>query len=177
MVKRALLLMQQRIDAPLSVTEIARQMGNSKRQLERHFRAALDTSPQAAFLGIRLSFARHLLEATDKSISAIAVECGFCDSSHLSRMFRSTATSAGPLKSVAPRRRRRGRWKTTSDRLTRRALVGAARPEVQATFLSGFSPVSSRRGSIVAMYQSTNWMTPSSWIVRIWPRHEGRPAS
>ena len=50
MVRRALLLMQQRIDTPLSVTEIARQMGNSKRQLERHFRAALDTSPQAAFL-------------------------------------------------------------------------------------------------------------------------------
>lgn len=88
MVRRALLLMQQRIDTPLSVTEIARQMGNSKRQLERHFRSALDTSPQAAFLSIRLAFARHLLEATDKSISTIAVECGFCDSSHLSRMFR-----------------------------------------------------------------------------------------
>lgn len=87
-VKRALLIMQQRIDTPLSVAEMARQMGNSKRQLERHFRAALDTSPQAAFLDIRLSFARHLLEATDKSISTIAVECGFCDSSHLSRMFR-----------------------------------------------------------------------------------------
>ena len=88
MVKRALLLMQRRIDTPLSVTEIARQMGSSKRQLERHFRAALDTSPRAAFLDIRLSFARHLLEATDKSISTVAVECGFCDSSHLSRMFR-----------------------------------------------------------------------------------------
>jgi transcriptional regulator GlxA family with amidase domain len=87
-VRRALLLMQQRIDAPLSVTEIARQMGNSKRQLERHFRAALDTSPQAAFLDIRLSFARHLVETTDKSIASIAVEAGFCDSSHLSRMFR-----------------------------------------------------------------------------------------
>ena len=88
MVRRALLLMQQRIATPLSVTELARQMGNSTRQLERHFRSALDTSPQAAFLDIRLSFARHLLEATDKSIAAIAVECGFCDSSHLSRMFR-----------------------------------------------------------------------------------------
>lgn len=88
LVKRALLLMQQRIDTPLSVSELARQMGNSKRQLERHFRSALNTSPQAAFLDIRLSFARHLLEATDKSISAVAVECGFCDSSHLSRMFR-----------------------------------------------------------------------------------------
>lgn len=88
MVRRALHLMQQRIDMPLSVTDIARQLGNSKRQLERHFRAALDTSPQAAFLDIRLSFARHLLQSTDKSISTVAVECGFCDSSHLSRMFR-----------------------------------------------------------------------------------------
>lgn len=87
-VTRALLLMQQRIDAPLSVAELARQMGNSKRQLERHFRSALQTSPQTAFLNIRLSFARHLLETTDNSIAAIAVACGFCDSSHLSRMFR-----------------------------------------------------------------------------------------
>ena len=87
-VRRALLLMQQSIDTPLSVAEIARQMGNSKRQLERHFRTALDTSPQAAFLDIRLAFARHLVEHTDKSIAMIAVESGFCDSSHLSRMFR-----------------------------------------------------------------------------------------
>ncbi len=87
-VKRALLLMQQRIDAPLSVTELARQMGNSKRRLERHFRAALDTSPQAAFLDIRLAFARHLLATTAKSISAVAIDSGFCDASHLSRTFR-----------------------------------------------------------------------------------------
>jgi transcriptional regulator GlxA family with amidase domain len=63
-------------------------MGNSKRQLERHFRAALGASPQAAFLQIRLTFARHLLETTEKSVANIAVECGFCDSSHLSRLFR-----------------------------------------------------------------------------------------
>jgi transcriptional regulator GlxA family with amidase domain len=88
MVMRALLLMQQNIDNPLSVSELSRRMGNSKRQLERHFRAALGASPQAAFLQIRLTFARHLLETTDKSVAVIAVECGFCDSSHLSRLFR-----------------------------------------------------------------------------------------
>ena len=114
MVRRALLLMQQRIDTPLSVTEIARQMGNSKRQLERHFRAALNTSPQAAFLDIRLSFARHLLESTDKSISAIAVECVASATFITSAGCSGTATSAGPPKSVAPPRRRRGGWKTTS---------------------------------------------------------------
>ncbi|KQQ91423.1 GlxA family transcriptional regulator [Aureimonas sp. Leaf324] len=88
MVMRALLLMQQNIDTPLSVAELAKRMGHSKRQLERHFRSALGASPQAAFLQIRLTFARHLIETTDKLVASIAVECGFCDSSHLSRMFR-----------------------------------------------------------------------------------------
>ncbi|VDC20437.1 HTH-type transcriptional regulator CdhR [Pseudogemmobacter humi] len=88
MVRRALLIMQHTLDAPLSVTEIARRMGHSKRQIERHFRASLGTSPQAASLGIRLTMACRLLESTDKSVAQIAVECGFCDSSHLNRMFR-----------------------------------------------------------------------------------------
>lgn len=87
-VLRALLLMQQNIDTPLSVEDIARRIGHSKRQLERHFRTALDTSPQAAFLTIRLSLAHHLILTSEKSIAQIAVDCGFCDSSHLSRMFR-----------------------------------------------------------------------------------------
>ncbi|UOA29228.1 GlxA family transcriptional regulator [Pseudosulfitobacter sp. DSM 107133] len=87
-VLRALLLMQQNIDTPMSVAEISRRMGHSKRQLERHFRLALETSPQAAFLSIRLSLAHHLIETSEKSIAQIALDCGFCDSSHLSRMFR-----------------------------------------------------------------------------------------
>nr|WP_265517184.1 GlxA family transcriptional regulator [Nitratireductor luteus] len=88
LVLRVLLIMQQHIDTPLSVKEIARRMGHSKRQIERHFRAALDLSPQEAFLHIRLSLAHHLIETTGKSIAQIAVDCGFCDSSHLGRMFR-----------------------------------------------------------------------------------------
>lgn len=87
-VQRALLIMQQNIDMPISVQEIAKRMGNSKRQIERHFRLALDTSPQVAFLNIRLDLAQHLIENSQKSVAQIAVDCGFCDSSHLSRMFR-----------------------------------------------------------------------------------------
>lgn len=87
-VQRALLLMQQNIDTPISVQDIAVRMGNSKRQIERHFRLALNTSPQAAFLDMRLDFAKHLIEKTQKSVAQVAVDCGFCDSSHLSRMFR-----------------------------------------------------------------------------------------
>ncbi|NIY80064.1 MAG: GlxA family transcriptional regulator [Rhodobacteraceae bacterium] len=87
-VQRALLLMQQNIDTPITVQDIAQRMGNSKRQVERHFRLALNTSPQAAFLDMRLNFAKHLIEKSQKSIARIAVDAGFCDSSHLSRMFR-----------------------------------------------------------------------------------------
>ncbi|KZB54853.1 GlxA family transcriptional regulator [Thalassospira xiamenensis] len=87
-VQRALLIMQQNIDTPISVQEIARRMGNSKRQIERHFRLSLDTSPQVAFLNIRLDMAHHLMEKSQKSVAQVAVDCGFCDSSHLSRMFR-----------------------------------------------------------------------------------------
>lgn len=88
MVLRALLMMQQNIEQPFTVTEIARRIGHSKRQLERHFQAALGTSPQAAFLDMRLSLAHHLVTSGERSISQIALECGFCDSSHLGRMFR-----------------------------------------------------------------------------------------
>ena len=102
-VLRALLLMQQNIDAPLSVEAVARRAGQSRRQLERHFRAALDLSPQAAFLRLRLSVARHLIETTDKSIAQVAVDCGFCDSSHLSRMFRRVhGTTPNALRTAAP---------------------------------------------------------------------------
>lgn len=87
-VRRALLVAQQNVDTPLSIAEIARRMGKSSRQLERRFRSALGVSPQVAFMDVRLSFARHLLETTDKSVATIAVECGFCDSSHMSRIFR-----------------------------------------------------------------------------------------
>ncbi|MGP9805432.1 GlxA family transcriptional regulator [Paracoccus sp. NSM] len=88
MVLRALLLMQQNIEQPFTVAEIADRIGHSKRQLERHFQTALGTSPQAAFLDMRLSLAHHLIVTGDRPISQIALECGFCDSSHLSRMFR-----------------------------------------------------------------------------------------
>jgi len=88
LVKRALIIMQQNIEMPLPVAEIARRVGVSKRQLERHFRSSLDTSPQAAFLQLRLEAAHRWIANSDKSMTTIAVECGFCDSSHLNRMFR-----------------------------------------------------------------------------------------
>lgn len=87
-VLRALMIAQQNIETPLSVANVASRMAISKRQLERRFQSALGSSPQVAFMELRLTLAKHLLETTDRSITTIAVTCGFCDSSHMSRMFR-----------------------------------------------------------------------------------------
>ncbi|MGX5844905.1 GlxA family transcriptional regulator [Mesorhizobium sp. ArgA1] len=86
--KRAVLLMQHHLEVPLTIARLAGKLNLSKRLIERHFRSELGTSPQAVYTQIRLDHARHLLLKTDRSISSIALECGFCDGSHLSRVFR-----------------------------------------------------------------------------------------
>lgn len=87
-VKKALLLMHQNIDTPLSVGEIARRLGFSRRRLERHFQRAIGLSPTQASRIMRLEHAEFLLRQSNHSITEIANATGFCDSSHFIRAFR-----------------------------------------------------------------------------------------
>ncbi|RWG50514.1 MAG: GlxA family transcriptional regulator [Mesorhizobium sp.] len=86
--KRVVLLMQHHLDVPLTIDQIAGKLDLSKRLIERRFRSELRTSPRVIYIQIRLDHARHLLARSEKTISTIAFECGFCDGSHLSRVFR-----------------------------------------------------------------------------------------
>jgi transcriptional regulator GlxA family with amidase domain len=88
LVRRALLLMQQSMDAPLSIARLASQLGVSRRKLERHFRERLGVTPLAADRVIRLEQAKHLLRTTDRTATRIAADTGFCDLPHLIRVFR-----------------------------------------------------------------------------------------
>ncbi|MBP1806192.1 GlxA family transcriptional regulator [Rubellimicrobium aerolatum] len=88
LVKRALLAMQQSMEAPLGVEELARRLGVGRRKLERHFADALGMTPRQADRQIRLAQVRHLLGRGSRSVARIAAETGFCDSSHLIRAFR-----------------------------------------------------------------------------------------
>jgi transcriptional regulator GlxA family with amidase domain len=88
LVQRALLLMQQSIDAPLPIARLAEALGVGRRKLERHFRAALGTTPQQADRRIRLGQAKHLLRTTRWSATRIAADTGFSDLPHLIRVFR-----------------------------------------------------------------------------------------
>ena len=88
LVRRALLAMQQSIDAPLAIVRIIDQLGVSRRKLERHFRDALGMSPLEADRLIRLEQAKHLLTTTKRSATRIATETGFCDLPHMIKVFR-----------------------------------------------------------------------------------------
>lgn len=88
LVKRALLWMQQRPEHPLPVGDLARQLGVSRRTLERRFAADLALTPAEAGRRMRLSQARALLDRGGRSVTDIAAETGFADVSHLIRVFR-----------------------------------------------------------------------------------------
>ena len=88
LVRRALLTMQQNLHSPLPIARIARDLGVGRRKLERHFNADLGIPPADAAIRIRLAQARMLLSRTDRTVTRIAEETGFCDASHLIRVFR-----------------------------------------------------------------------------------------
>jgi transcriptional regulator GlxA family with amidase domain len=88
LVRRALLAMQQSIDAPLSIHRVVAQLGVSRRKVERHFRDALGMTPLEADRLIRIEQAKHLLTTTRRSATQIANETGFCDLPHMIKVFR-----------------------------------------------------------------------------------------
>ena len=85
---RAIEIMRNRIDDPLPLTEIARELGISTRQVERLFGAYLRTSPKKYFTEMRLERARLLLLQTEAAIADVALACGFVNFAHFSRSYR-----------------------------------------------------------------------------------------
>lgn len=68
--------------------DLAAMAGLSVSQFERRFRTAFGVSPRQYLIRIRVEAAARLLSGTDRTVSEIALECGFHDHAHLSRSFR-----------------------------------------------------------------------------------------
>ena len=88
LVQRALNLMQQTMDAPPTVARLAERLKVGRRTLERRFHRALGLTPATADKKIRIAQARLSLESGTRSVTQIANDTGFCDVSHLIRVFR-----------------------------------------------------------------------------------------
>ena len=87
-VGRAVRIMEQTLEDPLPLPELAARLDVSQRQLERDFRAVYGLSPNRFYRQLRLNLAHRLLQQTDLSVTEVAVSSGFVSSEHFSRAYR-----------------------------------------------------------------------------------------
>jgi len=83
-----LLLMEKRIESPLTRAELARRAGISLRQLERLFSQNLATTIGRRYLQTRLEYARVLLRQTTLAVAQVGWATGFSAPTHFSRSYR-----------------------------------------------------------------------------------------
>ena len=81
-------LMENNIEEPMSLDELARHVGISRRQMERIFQKHLNCVPTRYYLELRLQRARELLLRSPKSIVDVAFSCGFVSPPHFSKCYR-----------------------------------------------------------------------------------------
>lgn len=86
---KAIQMMNDTLDCPVSPADIADEIGISTRQLERLFGKYLNCSPKKYYVEMRLERARNLLIQTDKPITEISLACGFESPGHFARVYRS----------------------------------------------------------------------------------------
>ena len=85
----------QRLDEPLTVTQLARHACTSERTFNRRFRAETGTTPLRWLHAQRVDHARRLLEASELPVETVAQRCGFGSAAILRQHFR-RATSTTP---------------------------------------------------------------------------------
>jgi AraC family transcriptional regulator len=76
------------LDAPIDVGELAALARLSQSYFSRAFKASFGAAPQPYILGRRIALAQDLMLTTEEPLCGIALDCGFSDQSHLSRIFR-----------------------------------------------------------------------------------------
>lgn len=87
-VSKALSYMRSHFSDQITIEEVARSCGVSRRVLERKFKDTLECSPYQRLLELRIEEAKSLLRATNWSVAHIAEQCGFKESKYLSTHFR-----------------------------------------------------------------------------------------
>ncbi|MCD6338770.1 MAG: XylR family transcriptional regulator [Verrucomicrobia bacterium] len=87
-VAAALRFIRERAAEDISVEEVARKAGFSRRLLERRFRTYVGHTPKAELLRVRLERAKSLLLHTNLTLGAIAEKCGFRHTEYFHAVFK-----------------------------------------------------------------------------------------
>lgn len=87
-VSQAVRLMEETVDAPLTLAKLSRRVGVSPRHLQDLFRETMDVAPHQHYLALRLNAARRKVIETRLDFADIAALTGFNSSSAFSRSYR-----------------------------------------------------------------------------------------
>ena len=99
---RAIALMEEAIELPVSLERIAEGAGLSARQMERLFRMHFEETPSRYYLGLRLARARHLLTHTALSVVQVALATGFASPAHFTKCYREAFGNTPSAERQAP---------------------------------------------------------------------------
>jgi transcriptional regulator GlxA family with amidase domain len=78
---------QEHLDDPVTVEDLAQRSAMSPRTFARRFQAATGTTPYQWLLGQRVHLAQRLLETSDLSVETVAERSGFCTGGNLRKHF------------------------------------------------------------------------------------------
>src|SRR5262249_29057067 len=106
---RALQFVRDHARIGVSVNDVARAAGLSRRALEKRFRSSVGRSILEEIRRVRTDHIARLLLEPDLPVASIAEMLGFCDAHHFARYFRAA-------KQVSPLRYRSAYARYSSDR-------------------------------------------------------------
>lgn len=86
--RRAVAVMQDNIENPLSLPQVAIRSRCSQRSLEQAIRHDFSMTPQQLYKVLRLNVARRLAETTTLPLAEVALRCGYRNASAMTRAFR-----------------------------------------------------------------------------------------
>ena len=84
----AMQYMEENLEEPVDISELAEHVQTSRRQLERLFKKYVQMTPNQFYFDLRVSRAHALLNETNLSVTEIAMATGFNSTSQLGKRFK-----------------------------------------------------------------------------------------
>jgi AraC family transcriptional regulator len=85
--KQAVEYIQAHLGEDLSLSEIAKELGMSQYYFCRLFKKSTGVSPHQYLMKKRVAQAKHLLKQPERTVTSVALECGFANQSHFAKCF------------------------------------------------------------------------------------------
>ncbi|KAM3108836.1 helix-turn-helix domain-containing protein [Phormidesmis sp. 146-33] len=86
--RQAIEYIQAHLGEDISLTDIANELGMSQYYFCHLFKRSTGISPHQFLIHQRVERAKHLLKHSERTVTSVAIECGFANQSHFAKCFR-----------------------------------------------------------------------------------------